>query len=634
MASSFGAGNYGMSGRAYDPRFLFAWPGAKLAVMGAAQLAGVLSIVAGRRRAARGRPFDEAADAARAGAIEEQIETESARVRRRRPGLRRRHRRPPRHPDVLGVALSAAHSATSPGAAATASSGCEGPTSDPQPARRQPRRDRPPRHAHRRASWASRPSPCSPTPTPTRPYVALADDAVRLAGRRPRGHLPARRPAVVDAARRPGPTPCTPATGSSSENGDFARAFAAAGLMFVGPVARRHRRHGLQDRGQAADGRGRRAGAARRHGRPPTTDLAAEAARGRLPPAGQGVRRRRRPGDADRASPADLAEAVGGARREAGVRVRRRHRVPRALRRRPPPRRGADRRRRHGSVVHLFERECSIQRRHQKIIEEAPSPAVDDACAAAGRAAVAGGHGDRLHRRRHRRVRPGRRRRVLLPRGQHPPAGGAPGHRAGHGLDLVALQMRVADGEPLPAERRPRRGRRARHRGPALRRGPRPGLPAGHRDAAPLRGPRRRPRRRRRRDGAVWAPHYDPMLAKVVAHGATRDGAARRLPRALRGAQVDGVGTNRELLVAILREPEFLAGRYVRLPSSCAPQRCIPLRRRWPRWPRRRGSPERPAVRLAQRPRPPPAGRVWWAGARSRSPTGSAATGVEIAVDG
>ncbi len=77
MASSFGAGNYGMSGRAYDPRLMFAWPGAKLAVMGAAQLAGVLSIVGRASAQAQGRPFDEDADRARTRAIEAQIETES-----------------------------------------------------------------------------------------------------------------------------------------------------------------------------------------------------------------------------------------------------------------------------------------------------------------------------------------------------------------------------------------------------------------------------------------------------------------------------------------------------------------------------------------------------------------------------
>ena len=112
MASSFGAGNYGMSGRAFDPRLLFAWPGATLAVMGAAQLAGVLSIVGRASAASQGKPFDADADRARTAAIEAQIAAEahafavSGRV----------------HDDgivdprdtrtVLGLALSAVHSTT------------------------------------------------------------------------------------------------------------------------------------------------------------------------------------------------------------------------------------------------------------------------------------------------------------------------------------------------------------------------------------------------------------------------------------------------------------------------------------------------------------------------------------------
>ena len=111
MASSFGAGNYGMSGRAFDPRFVFAWPGAKLAVMGAAQLAGVLSIVGRASATAAGRPFDEEADRARAAAIEAQIEAEShaffVTARLYDDGVI-----DPRDTrTVLGLTLSAAHSA-------------------------------------------------------------------------------------------------------------------------------------------------------------------------------------------------------------------------------------------------------------------------------------------------------------------------------------------------------------------------------------------------------------------------------------------------------------------------------------------------------------------------------------------
>ncbi len=110
-AASFGAGNYGMSGRAYDPRLMFAWPGAKLAVMGAPQLAGVLSIVAKASAEAAGRPFDTAADEARRQAVEAQIEAEShsffVTARLYDDGLL-----DPRDTrTALGIALSAAHSA-------------------------------------------------------------------------------------------------------------------------------------------------------------------------------------------------------------------------------------------------------------------------------------------------------------------------------------------------------------------------------------------------------------------------------------------------------------------------------------------------------------------------------------------
>jgi len=77
MGASYGAGNYGMCGRAYGPRLLFTWPSARVAVMGPQQLAGVLSIVARQSAEAGGRPFDEAADARQRQAVEAQIERES-----------------------------------------------------------------------------------------------------------------------------------------------------------------------------------------------------------------------------------------------------------------------------------------------------------------------------------------------------------------------------------------------------------------------------------------------------------------------------------------------------------------------------------------------------------------------------
>ncbi|WP_019549588.1 acyl-CoA carboxylase subunit beta [Streptomyces sulphureus] len=77
VGASYGAGHYGMCGRAYNPRFLFAWPSAKSAVMGPQQLAGVLSRVMRQSAAAKGRPFDEEADAGLRAMVEEQVESES-----------------------------------------------------------------------------------------------------------------------------------------------------------------------------------------------------------------------------------------------------------------------------------------------------------------------------------------------------------------------------------------------------------------------------------------------------------------------------------------------------------------------------------------------------------------------------
>jgi acetyl-CoA carboxylase carboxyltransferase component len=108
IGGSYGAGNYGMAGRPYNPRFLFVWPNAKTAVMGAEQLAGTLSIVARASAADQGLEFDEEADAARTRAIEDQIfHEEQAAIMSGQlydDGLI-----DPRDTrDVLGVALSAA----------------------------------------------------------------------------------------------------------------------------------------------------------------------------------------------------------------------------------------------------------------------------------------------------------------------------------------------------------------------------------------------------------------------------------------------------------------------------------------------------------------------------------------------
>ena len=111
IGASYGAGNYGMCGRAYEPRFLFVWPNGKTAVMGPQQLAGVLSIVARQSAEATGKPFDEAQDAALRAMVEEQIERESLAAFNSALLYDDGIIDPRDSRTVLGLALSACHSA-------------------------------------------------------------------------------------------------------------------------------------------------------------------------------------------------------------------------------------------------------------------------------------------------------------------------------------------------------------------------------------------------------------------------------------------------------------------------------------------------------------------------------------------
>jgi acetyl-CoA carboxylase carboxyltransferase component len=116
MAASYGAGNYGMCGRAFEPRFLFSWPNARSAVMGPQQLAGVISIVARQSAESRGQVFDEEADAAMKEMIEAQIEAESTAKFLSGRLLDDGIIDPRDTRTVLGMALSAIHSAPVRGA--------------------------------------------------------------------------------------------------------------------------------------------------------------------------------------------------------------------------------------------------------------------------------------------------------------------------------------------------------------------------------------------------------------------------------------------------------------------------------------------------------------------------------------
>src|SRR6476661_1267194 len=225
----------------------------------------------------------------------------------------------------------------------------------------------------------------------------------------------------------------------------------------------------------------------------------------------------------------------------------------------------------HGTVWSLGERECSLQRRHQKVVEETPSPMVDDALraelsAAAVAAAkaieyVGAGTVEFLARTDGSFWFLETNTRLQV---EHPVT------ECVTGLDLVAQQLAVAAGERLPATPPEPRGAAIEVRlyaeDPAA--GWRPASGTVRRLAVP--GVRSRfdvldqPGVRLDAgvvDGTPVGTSYDPMLAKVVAWAPTRAEAAARLAAALAGAQVHGLTTNRDLLVRTLRHPEFLAGR-------------------------------------------------------------------------
>jgi acetyl/propionyl-CoA carboxylase alpha subunit len=394
-------------------------------------------------------------------------------------------------------------------------------------------------------------------------FVAEADEAVRLPGATPadtylRGDL------VIAAARACGADAIHPGYGFLSEDAGFARACAEAGLVFVGPPAEAIEAMGDKLRSKelmAGIGvpvlpgvevtqlsTGELVAAADRIGYP----LLVKASAGG---GGRGMRIVR--------TVEALVEAVAGARREAGAAFGRdtvfleryidspRHIEVQVF---------ADD---HGEVVSLFERECSIQRRHQKIVEESPSPVVDESLRAQlGKSAVAAAGAVDYRG-------AGTVEFVMAPDGafyflemntrlqvEHPVT------EEVTGLDLVRLQILVAEGRPLPTE-----VLRADISGAAIEvrlyaeDATRGFLPAtGHVDrfvVPDLPGVRVESGIR---SGSTVSPHYDSMLAKVICHAPSRGEAARKLASALRSMRIDGVVTNRDLLVRILEHPDFLAG--------------------------------------------------------------------------
>ncbi len=216
----------------------------------------------------------------------------------------------------------------------------------------------------------------------------------------------------------------------------------------------------------------------------------------------------------------------------------------------------------HGNLVHCFERECSIQRRHQKVIEEAPSPAVTpelrerlgQAALAAARKlgyASAGTVEFLLQDGSFHFLEVNARLQV-----EHPITEAIIGH------DLVREQIRIAEGEPLSFTQEDLRingcaiEARLYAENPEQGFLPSPGVVA-------LWHPSKVGQARFDsgvESGSEVSIEFDPMIAKVIAHGATRREAAGRLARALETTQMHGLTTNQDFLVATLRSAEFLAG--------------------------------------------------------------------------
>jgi geranyl-CoA carboxylase alpha subunit len=396
------------------------------------------------------------------------------------------------------------------------------------------------------------------------PHTAFADEAVRV-GPPPVGESYLSIDRILEAAHKSGADALHPGYGFLSENEDFATACEKAGLVFIGPPpaaiaamgnkAAAKRRMidagvpcvpGYQGADQSDANLEKQA---RSIGLPVMVKAAAGGG-------GRGMRLVTDNGellDAIRTARSEAASAFGSGELilEKAV-VDARHVEIQVF---------ADA---HGNVIHVGERDCSVQRRHQKVIEEAPSPAVNaDLRARMGAAAVAvartigyrgagtvefllAGDGAFYFLEMNTRLQV-----------EHPVT------EAITGLDLIEWQIRVARGEALPLKQE-----QVRLEGHAIevrlyaedayagflpqtgridvwRPASGPGLRIDHGI----------------KDGLAISPFYDPMIAKVIAHGATREEARRRLIKALRDTVVLGPTTNRHFLIRVLEHPDFAAGK-------------------------------------------------------------------------
>jgi acetyl-CoA carboxylase biotin carboxylase subunit len=397
-------------------------------------------------------------------------------------------------------------------------------------------------------------------------HVTLADRAARIGGPAPSDSYLSI-DAVLAAARHAGAEAIHPGYGFLSENSDFARACEEAGIQFIGPSADAIERMGSKI---AARSLAQKAGVPVVPGETPP-DQSDEAIAGAarrigfpvlLKPSegGGGIGMKVVRGEST------LLPSIAQARREATAAfgdgtlyVERLVERPRHVEIQVV----ADH---HGHVVHLFERECSIQRRHQKVIEETPSVALTpalrqrmgEAAVAAARAAgyrnagtiefLLEGTGDNAH---FYFLEMNTRLQV-----EHPVT------EEVTGIDLVRTQIGIAAGEPLPWTQA-----QLTQRGHAIEARVYAEDPAQH--DLPQAGPLllyREPMMPGIRidagvaEGGEVTVHYDPMVAKLIAWGETREAARRRAIVALRNYPILGIRTNTALLLALLEHPRFVSG--------------------------------------------------------------------------
>jgi 3-methylcrotonyl-CoA carboxylase alpha subunit len=396
-------------------------------------------------------------------------------------------------------------------------------------------------------------------------HVALADRAVRIGGASPSDSY-LRGDRIIAAALETGAEAIHPGYGFLSENPEFVDQVTAAGLVFIGPSAAAIRAMGLKDAAKALMAKAGVPVVPGYHGadqEPSRLEL--EAAGIGYPVlikavaggGGKGMRRVDGPADFLSALESAKAEALGAFGNDA-VLVEKYIERPRHI----EVQVFGDGR----DAIHLFERDCSLQRRHQKVIEEAPAPGMtEDVRAAMGDAAVraaraigysgagtvefiADGSGG------------------LRPDGfwfmemntrlqvEHPVT------EAITGVDLVEWQLRVASGEPLPVRQQDLRitGHAFEARLYAE------DVPAGFLPATGTLAHLAFPDGVRAdtgvRSGDRISPWYDPMIAKVIVHGPTRAVALNGLAAALEGTAVAGTVTNLSFLAALARHEGFGRG--------------------------------------------------------------------------